>query len=97
MSLLSLVVILSRHSGEGPPAWMHAYKDVGGRAASGTAAEAVEPRLEQAAEESSGLFNPFPQRGNDNHRHDKPNAPPTKTRRPFTIPAPLPGFRPAPE
>ena len=28
--------------------------------------QVVEPRLEQAAEESSGLHNPFPQRGNDN-------------------------------
>ena len=40
---------------------MYAYKDVGGRAASGTAAEVVEPRREQAAEESrrgeAGMFN----------------------------------------
>ena len=33
-----------RHSGEGPPAWM----------------QVVEQRLEQAAEESSGLDNTFP-------------------------------------
>ena len=33
--------------GPRPPAWMHAYRDVGGGAASGTAAEVVEPRLER--------------------------------------------------
>ena len=53
---------------EGMPAWMHAYRDVGGRAASGTAADAyrdvggraasgtaaevVESRREQEAEEA---------------------------------------------
>ena len=34
------------------PAWMHAYRDVGGRAASGTTAEAVEPRREQRPSQS---------------------------------------------
>ena len=49
---------------------MHAYRDVGGRAASGIAAEVVEPRLPAAgrsgtkAEESSGLYNTFPPGGN---------------------------------
>ena len=33
--------------GPRPPAWMHACRDVGGRAASGTAAEGVEPRRER--------------------------------------------------
>ena len=44
------------------PAWMHAYRDVGGRAASGTAAEAVEPRREQRPSQSPPDFNPQQQR-----------------------------------
>ena len=40
-----------RQAGEGPPTGMYACMDAGGRAASGTGPEVVEPRLEQAAEE----------------------------------------------
>ena len=47
---------LCRHSSESSPAWM----------------QVVERRLEQAAEESSGLDYSFPRGGNDNHR--KANA-----------------------
>ena len=85
------------HSGAGPPAWMHAYRDVGGRAASGTSRRGGRAASGTKAEESSGLYNPFPQRGNaikgrywvSLEQADRNGALPGPSAR-------LPGFRPSP-
>ena len=54
-----------RHSSESSPAWMHAYRDVGGRAASGTGGQGGRAASGTKAEASSGLDNPFPPGGHD--------------------------------
>ena len=51
-----LCLSLRCHSGAGPPAWMHAYRDVGGRAASGTSRRGGRAASGTRAEESSGLI-----------------------------------------
>ena len=54
-----------------------------------------EPRREQAAEESSNLFNPFPRSENYNERNNKPARASDKTCRLFTPRRRLPGFQPS--
>ena len=58
--------------GEGPPAWMHAYRHVGGRAASGTGRRGGRAVSGTKAEESSSSGHPFP------HKHDHRTRHPAK-------------------
>ena len=88
-----------RHSGAGPPAWMYAYRDVGGRAASGTSGRggrAAPACSRQVWNEGRGIQwfnNPFPRSGNDNRGDNRLRAS-GKTGHPFTT-APPPSWIPA--